>query len=105
MDKLIQMLKTMQISFAYDHFAEGEVPPLPYICFLFPESDNFAADGKVYYKKNRVNIELYTEKKDISSEQRVGKILDENNIFYNRSEVWIESEKMYEVLYKLEMEV
>lgn len=64
-----------------------------------------AADGKVYYKKNRVNIELYTKKKDIFSEQRVEKILDENNIFYNKSEVWIESEKMYEVLYKLEMEV
>lgn len=105
MDKLIQMLKTMQFPFAYDHFAEGEAPPLPYICFLFPESDHFAADGKVYYKKNRVNIELYTEKKDISSEQRVEKALDENNIFYSRSEVWIESEKMYEVLYKLEMEV
>lgn len=105
MDKLIRMLKAMQFPFAYDHFAEGEAPPLPYICFLFPESDNFAADGKVYYKKNRVNIELYTEKKDISSEQRVEKALDENNIFYSRSEVWIESEKMYEVLYKLEMEV
>lgn len=49
MDKLIQMLKTMQFPFAYDHFAEGEAPPLPYICFLFPESDNFAADGYAYY--------------------------------------------------------
>ena len=48
MDKLIQMLKTMQIPFAYDHFAEGEAPEPPFICSLLPDSDNFSADGRVY---------------------------------------------------------
>ena len=28
-----------------------------------------------------------------------------HSIFYNKSEVWIESEKLYEVLYTFEMEV
>ena len=31
-------------------------------------------------------------------------VLDEHGIFYDRSEVWIESEKLYEVLYSFEME-
>lgn len=105
MDKLVRIIKQIGLPFAYDHFAEGEAPPLPYICYLLPDSNNFSADGKAYYKKTRVNIELYTEIKDPSAEQRVEKVLDSNSLFYNKSEVWIESEKMYEVLYRFEMEV
>ena len=31
-----------------DHFAEGESPDPPFICYLLPGSDNFSADGRVY---------------------------------------------------------
>ena len=31
-------------------------------------------------------------------------VLDAHGIFYNKSEVWIDSEKLYEVLYQFEME-
>ena len=37
-------------------------------------------------------------------ENKVEAVLDEAGIFYNKSEVWIESEKLYEVLYRFEME-
>lgn len=41
MNKILQMLKEMDIPFAYDHFAEGESPDPPFICYLIPGSDNF----------------------------------------------------------------
>lgn len=104
MDKLFEIIKTTGIPFAYDHFAEGEAPEPPFICYLLPDSDNFAADGKVYFKANEVHIELYTDTKDLSVEQQVEAVLDKHGIFYDRSEVWIESEKLYEVLYSFEME-
>lgn len=104
MDKLLEIIKAMDIPFAYDHFAEGEAVDPPFICYLLPESDNFAADGKVYFKANEVHIELYTDTKDLSVEQKVEVVLDEHGIYYDRSEVWIESEKLYEVLYTFEME-
>lgn len=104
MDKLLEIIKAMGIPFAYDHFAEGEAVDPPFICYLLPESDNFAADGKVYFKANEVHIELYTDTKDLSVEQKVEVVLDEHGIYYDRSEVWIESEKLYEVLYTFEME-
>ena len=104
MDKLLAIIKAMGIPFAYDHFAEGEAVDPPFICYLLPESDNFAADGKVYFKANEVHIELYTDTKDLSVEQQVEAVLDEHGIYYDRSEVWIESEKLYEVLYTFEME-
>ena len=40
-EEVMQMLAEMKIPFAYDHFAEGESPDPPFICFLFPGSENF----------------------------------------------------------------
>lgn len=105
MEELLQMLNEVQIPFAYHHFAEGESPEPPFICCLLPGSNNFAADGKVYYKINEVHIELYTDLKDLAVEQQLEDVFDEHGIFYNKSETWIESEKLYEVLYIFEMEV
>lgn len=105
MEVLLQILNETQISFAYHHFAEGESPEPPFICYLLPGSNNFSADGKVYYKINEVHIELYTDLKDLAVEQQLEDVLDEHGIFYNKSETWIESEKLYEVLYTFGMEV
>ena len=105
MDKLVSYLQEMGVPFAYDHFAEGEAVDPPFICYLLPASNNFSADGKVYFKVNEVHIELYTDKKDLSAEQKIEAVLDKYGIFYEKSEVWIESEKLYEVLFLFDMEV
>lgn len=103
MEELIKIIEEMGIPFAYDHFAEGESPEPPFICYLFPGSNNFAADGKVYHKISRVELELYTDYKDIDTESKLETVLDREGIFYNKTEVWIESEKLYEVLYSFEI--
>ena len=81
MDKLLKMLEEMDIPFAYDHFAEGESPDPPFICYLIPGTDHFSADGRVYKKINEIHIELYTDFKDLSVEQKVEAVLDEHGIF------------------------
>lgn len=103
MEVLLQLLSEMKLPFAYHHFAEGESPEPPFICYLLPGSNNFSADGKVYYKINEVHLELYTDLKDLAVEQMVEAVLFEHDIFYNKSETWIESEKLFEVLYTFEM--
>ena len=105
MDDLLKILEEAGIPFAYDHFAEGECPDPPFICYLLPQSDNFSADGKVYLTVSSGNIELYTDSKDLTVEQKLEAVLDMHGIFYDKTEVWIESEKLYEVLYSFEMEV
>lgn len=104
MDELTALLKELGIPFAYDHFAEGESPQPPFLCYLLPESRNFAADGRVYHKITEVRLELYTDYKDLTSERSVESVLDAHGIFYDKSETWIESEKLYEVLFTFEME-
>ena len=102
-EQIAAMLQETGIPFAYDHFAEGESPEPPFICYLLPGSDNFAADGKVYFKITEVRIELYMDKKDVSVEKQVEDALDDRGIFYNKSEVWISEERLYEVLYSFDV--
>ena len=104
MEKLLSILDSIGIPYAYDHFAEGESPEPPFLCYLLPGSDNFSADGKVYHKISEVRLELYTDYKDLASEQEVEDTLDAVGLFYNKTETWIDSEKLYEVLYSFDME-
>ena len=57
----------------------------------------------MYVSFKRLHIELYTDEKSPDAEQRVEKVLHQYNIYYTKSEVWIESEKLYEVLYTMEV--
>lgn len=102
MDELLTILREMQLPYAYDHFAEGESPEPPFLCYLLPASDHFAADGRVYHKISEVHIELYTDCKDLPIEQQLEDVLDEHGAFYEKYETWIESEKLYQVLYVFE---
>ena len=104
MERLIAIIQGTGIPFAYDHFAEGESPDPPFLLFLYPGSDNFAADGIVYHRITEVHLELYTDEKNPEVEAKVEKALDAAGIFYNKSEVYIDSEKLYEVLYRFETE-
>lgn len=100
---VLDMLDETSLPSAYHHFAEGESPDPPFLVFLFPESDNFGADNRVYQKIDVLNIELYTDRKDPALEETLETILDNHNLFYQKSETWIEDELMYEVLYEMRM--
>ena len=100
-EEIVKMLEETGLPFAYDHFAEGESPEPPFICFLFPDSDNFSADNTVYAAFENLNVELYTDEKNPELEDRIETIFHDHELFWNKSEVWIESEKMYEVLYRM----
>ena len=102
-DEIVAMLKSAGLPLAYDHFAEGESPDPPFLIFLFPSSDNFSADGRVYQKIDNLHIELYTDKKDPVLESNVERILDRHDFCYNKTETWIPEEKLYEVLYSFEV--
>jgi hypothetical protein len=102
-DQILSMLKEMKLPVAYDHFAEGESPAPPFMVFLFPSSDNFAADGRVYQRIDVLHIELYTDCKQPKLEAKVETVLDRHGFFYEKSEVWIEKERLYEVLYSMQV--
>ena len=102
-DDITNMLKEAGLPLAYDHFAEGESPDPPFLIFLFPGSDNMFADNGVYFKISQLNMELYTDKKDPELEEKLEDILTAHEIPWEKSEVWIDSEEMYEVMFSFEI--
>ena len=100
--EIASMLAGLGIPLAYHHFAEGESPPPPFLLYLSPGSDNFSADGRVYWKVAQLDVELYTDLKDPELEARLEMVLDTAGLFYNKTESYIDSEKLYEVLYEME---
>ena len=67
----------------------------------YPKAENFGADNLVYHHFNRLDIEVYTDYKDPDMEATIEEVLTAHELYYEKSEVWIETEKMYEVLYEL----
>lgn len=57
--------------------------------------------SKLYEKLNTLVLELYTDKKDPGLEERVEDVLTRHEMIWIRSEVWIDSEKLYEVRYEM----
>lgn len=104
MDRLVELLKTINLPFAYHHFAEGESPAPPFVVYILPEHHHFSADGRIYHKSLSVQVELYANKKDIALEQQVERVLEERDVYYQKASVWIESEELYETIYIFEME-
>jgi len=89
--------------YTYHQFADGSAPNLPYVIFDYPESNNEGADNTVWSHISALNIELYTDNKEFSIENELEAVLKEHGFFYEKSEQYIKDEKMYEVLYQMEV--
>ena len=90
-------LNTIGIPCAYYAFPEEKAPSLPFICWLTPNTNNFAADGIMWFASNQVVVELYEKNRDFNLE---GKVEEALSLFYWEKEAtYLEDEKCCEVVY------
>ena len=101
LEDLYLILKSTELPVAYSHFNEIISPP--YITYLSVYSSNFNADNKVYKKIYNIQIELYTKHKDLEIEKKLEDLLDENEIVYETTEEWIDSEKVFQRVYEVRL--
>jgi len=96
---LFQLLTTTGLPVAYHHFTSPPTPP--YIVYLFSYSSNFGADNKVHSQADNYQVELYTTIKDPAAEALIEGLFDANDIYWEKTETYIESEGLYQVLYEI----
>jgi hypothetical protein len=96
---LFTLLKTLNLPVAYHHFVAPPTPP--YIVYLLDNTDNFGADNKVYKICKNFMVELYTKTKDPTSEALIEGLFDANEIYWEKTETYIDSEGLYQVLYDI----
>ena len=99
LEELYKTLQQLNLPIAYSHFKSPLEPP--YLVYLVEDTQNFGADNKVYHQIENLVIELYTVRKDIILEKRLEALLNEKELYYEKVETYIESEKLYEVRYEL----
>lgn len=101
--EVVEMLNGMDIPVAYYQWKENSAPSLPYILYYYPSNNDESADGINWATINQLNIELYTSNKNFKLEQQLEDILKQNEFYFMKSEQYIDDEKMYEVLYEMEV--
>ena len=100
-EEINEMMAEMGLPYAYHHFAEGESPAPPFLLFLSPGEETFSADNVTYHSFKQLDIELYTDKKNPTLEEEIEAVLTQHEIYFTKTEAWIESERLYEVLYEM----
>lgn len=96
---LFQLLKTTGLPVAYHHFTSPPNPP--YIVYLFSYNSNFGADNKVYDAQKNFQVELYAKAKDLASEKLIEDALNGADVYWEKTEMYIDSEGLYQVLYEI----
>jgi hypothetical protein len=99
--ELYILLKATGYPVAYSHFSA--TPSIPFITYVSAYSSNFIADNKVHQKINNVQVELYTNKKDLTAEKKLEDVLDNNEIPYETTETFIDSESLFQKIYEVRL--
>ena len=97
------MLNNTGIPTVYHHFREGTGKQPPFVCFYYPNDDDFKADDTHYVKVNALTVELYTDEKDFGKESTVETALLNAGLVFRKNEVYIDTEKMFMVTYETEV--
>lgn len=96
-------IESLGLPCAYYQFTEDTAVPPPFICWYYPDDDDFLADNENYQKINLLTIELYTDFRDFELEANVESALTEAGFVYSWDETFIESEKMHLTTYYTEV--
>jgi len=99
--ELYQALKSLGIPVAYGSFSTPVTPP--FITYQFAYSSDLIADNQNYVDISNFQVELYTAKKDLAAEKLVQDKLKELGLPYAKTEAWIEEEKLYQIIYEVQL--
>lgn len=100
--EIYDLLNTLNIPVAYDHFDSNKNITPPFVVYREISSDTFKADGITYYRPYEFEIDLVTEKKDVNLQSQVETLLTNNEIPYDLdNEIWDDEEKIYHNFYEI----
>lgn len=101
--EIYNMVVQVGVPVAYYQFSNDTAKEPPFICYYYPNDDDFSADNINYARINQLVIELYTDNKDFTLESQLETVLIQHDMYFNKTEVHIDDEKMYMVTYTMEV--
>jgi len=104
--ELYQALKAIGYPVAYSHFVDtpqNPAPAPPYITYKEAYSSDLYADNQNYVDIPVIQIELYTDEKDLAAEVAVQNKLKELGLPYSKTETYLEAEGLFQVIYEIQL--
>lgn len=99
---IYEMLKTLDVPVAYDHFDTDKNVYPPFIAYREITTETFKADNITFFRPYEFEIEVVTEKKDLTLLQNIENLFTTNKIPFDvGDEVWDEQEKIYHNYYEI----
>ena len=102
-EDIATMIESFGLPYAYYQFPEGTGQEPPFVVFFYSNIDDVYADDSNYQRIVTLNIELYTREKDFEHEETIETALADNGLTYYKEENYIDSEKMYQIAYEMEV--
>ena len=102
-EQVNEMIESMGLPCAYMAFQDETEKIPPYIVFFYPSNDDFYADDTNYQDIVTLRIELYTADKRFDIEENVQSVLKSNRMTYEKDELYLSDEKMFEIVYQMEV--
>lgn len=100
-EELCTLLKTLGLPVAYSAF--NKPTALPFITYQFSGSADLMADNQNHAPISNYAVELYTKKKDLASETAIENVLKSSNLPYIKREFFIDSEKVLQIIYEIQL--
>lgn len=102
-EEINAMIESMDLPFTYYQFEKGTAQAPPYVVFFYSTDSDVFADDSNYVDKEQLNVELYTRYRDFDLEKQVEAILESNGFTYGKEASFIESERLYQIAYEMEV--
>lgn len=89
--------------YAFPIDPDNPAPDPPFITFYYSADADLLADNGNYVHVVVLTIELYTDNKDFDSESAIETALRGAGLAWDRTETWVDSERMFQTTYTTEI--
>lgn len=97
------MIDSFGLPSAYYQFPDSTPQAPPFVVFYYENSNDVYADGTNYQRITQLTIEFYSDEKDFFYEELIEDALAAASLTYRKSEQYIDSERMHETVYEMEV--
>lgn len=101
--EVAQMVDSIGLPYAYYQFDEDTAQAPPFVVFFFSTSNDLYADQTNYQRIDSLSIEFYSSEVDFDTEETIETILNDAGLTFYKEQSFIESERIWQTAYDMEI--
>lgn len=99
--EIATMVASFNLPWRYSHFSQTPAPP--YVVYYFPAENDVFADNSNFVNKRQLFIELFTTKKDGTTEASIESTLKSKGLTWYKQTDFLNDEQLYQTTYEMEV--